>query len=63
MKIKLIITALFFINTLSAQKIYFPKITASDSVILERRITDIAAKILEKYKNSKTPDSLETSSI
>lgn len=59
MKIKLIITALFFINTLSAQKIYFPKKTASDSVILEKRITDIAAKILEKYKNSKSPDSLE----
>lgn len=61
MKIKLIITALFFINTLSAQKIYFPKITASDSVILEKRIRDIAAKILEKYKKSKSPDSLETS--
>lgn len=61
MKIKLIITALLFINTLSAQKIHFPKIAASDSVILEKRITDIAAKILEKYKNSKTPDSLETS--
>ncbi|WP_261511018.1 CocE/NonD family hydrolase [Chryseobacterium paludis] len=59
MKIKLIITVLFFINILSAQKIYFPKTAASDSAILEKSISNIASGIVGKYERAKKLDSIE----
>lgn len=59
MKFKLIIIALFLVNMLFAQKIYLPKIAISDSTILDKKISNIAAELSKKYKNSKKSDSLE----
>lgn len=59
MKIKLVIIVLFFINIMSAQKIYFSAKAANDSLILEKNISDLAAKSVGKYEKSKGLDSLE----
>ena len=59
MKLKLILITLFGMNLLSAQKFYFPKISVSDSVILEKNVSGIAAKIVSGYKQPTKPDSLE----
>lgn len=59
MKIKLVITVLFFINIVSGQKLYFPKAVVSDSVVLERNISNLASGIVGKYEKSKKLDSIE----
>jgi len=59
MKIKLLIIALFFSNVLFSQKFYLSKNSISDSLVLNEKISNIAYKISDKYKNAKRPDSLE----
>lgn len=59
MKIKLVIIVLFFINILPAQKIYFPRTASTDSIILEKNISNLASKISGKYEESKSLDSIE----
>lgn len=59
MKIKLVIIALFFINILSAQKIYFPQKAGADSIILEKSISNFASNTVGKYEGSKALDSIE----
>lgn len=59
MKLKLILAALFFMNLLSAQKFFWPKVALTDSANLEKNISTIASKISENYKKPKRLDSLE----
>lgn len=59
--IKLILAIAVCTNLLYAQKqkFPFPKSAISDSVVLEKTLTDIASKIIPTYKNSNKVDSLD----
>ncbi|MCS3530814.1 CocE/NonD family hydrolase [Chryseobacterium sp. JUb7] len=59
MNFRFLIIAVFLVNLLSAQKFHFSKIAVSDTTILDKTISNIAAEVSKKYKSSKSSDSLE----
>ncbi|MDR2238284.1 MAG: CocE/NonD family hydrolase [Chryseobacterium sp.] len=49
MKIKILL-ALIFVNMMHAQKFYFPKTAATDSLILEKQIPGLALQVMARYR-------------
>ena len=52
MKFKILL-ALIFVNLMQAQKFYFPKTAATDSVILEKQIPELALKVIIEHQSPK----------
>lgn len=52
MKFKILV-ALVFVNLMQAQKFYFPKTAATDSVILDKQIPELALKVITEHQSPK----------